>query len=156
VGKSSRLEELGFGQLLDRSGGFKRDSWEDYFGDLVRETRLGDYVSPTRKIVRGNGGQVGGPAKFTTEHIGAITCADQNVMNRVRQNLIFWLSRSNLVKIVRTSTGADAELRGQIARKGDEVTITLTEQKRHLSEDITGLSSDLDFVTQQLADRMHF
>lgn len=156
VGKSSRLEELGFGQLLTKGGGFKRDSWEDYFGDLVREIRLGDYVAPTRRIIRGNSGKVNAPVKLTSIHIGTISCADQKLMNRVRQNLIFWLSRSNLVKIVRLSTDADAVVNGKILNKNGEITITLTEQKRHISEDITGLSSDLDFVTQQLADRMHF
>jgi hypothetical protein len=65
------------------------------------------------------------------------------------------LSRSQQVKLVRVSTDADAILRGRIDRKDGELTLTLTEDKRKLKEDITGLTSDLDFLTQQVADRMH-
>jgi len=155
IGKSTRLETLGFGQLEAKNGGFKRDAWEQYFGDLVSETRLGDYVPPTRKIERGKSGAISATAKLTSVHIGAITCDDQHLMDRVRQNLIFWLSRSPLIKIARVSTDADAILKGQIIRKDGELTIVLTEEKRRIKEDITGLFSDLDFVTQQLADRMH-
>jgi hypothetical protein len=42
---SPRLVSLGFGQLAVSSGGIKRDAWEKQFGDLVRELRLGDYLS---------------------------------------------------------------------------------------------------------------
>jgi hypothetical protein len=76
-------------------------------------------------------------------------------MERIRTNLVFWLSRSQQVKLVRVSTDADAILRGRIDRKDGELTLTLTEDKRKLKEDITGLTSDLDFLTQQVADRMH-
>jgi mono/diheme cytochrome c family protein len=43
---SPRLVSLGFGQLLVSGGGIKRDVWDRQFGDVVRELRLGDYVSP--------------------------------------------------------------------------------------------------------------
>lgn len=155
ISRSTRLSALGFGQLGGKDGGFKRDAWEDYFGELVGEIRLGDYVPPTRKIQRGKSGPVAATAKLTSVHIGAITCADQKVMERVRQNLIFLLSRSPLIKVVRVSTEADAVLRGQIIRKDSELTIVLTEDKRRLKEDLTGLSSDLDFLTRQVADRIH-
>ncbi|KAF0220321.1 MAG: WD-40 repeat-containing regulatory protein, partial [bacterium] len=41
---SSRLSALGYSQLLVANGGFKRDGWEKYFGDLVRELHLGEYI----------------------------------------------------------------------------------------------------------------
>lgn len=42
---SSRLSVLGYSQLLVANGGFKRDGWEKYFGDLVKELHLGEYLS---------------------------------------------------------------------------------------------------------------
>jgi formylglycine-generating enzyme required for sulfatase activity len=39
IGKSSELEKLGYGQLQGKSGGMKRDTWEEYFGTLVGEIR---------------------------------------------------------------------------------------------------------------------
>lgn len=41
---SSRLSTLGYSQLLVADGGFKRDGWEKYFGDLVNELHLGEYI----------------------------------------------------------------------------------------------------------------
>jgi mono/diheme cytochrome c family protein len=41
---SSRLSALGYSQLLVANGGFKRDGWEKYFGDLVQELNLGRYI----------------------------------------------------------------------------------------------------------------
>jgi hypothetical protein len=76
-------------------------------------------------------------------------------MDKVRQNLVFWLSRSRQVKLVRVSKDADAIIRGTIDRKDGEVTITLIDDKRKIKEDIAGLFSDIDFLTQQVADRMH-
>lgn len=157
IGRSSRLQALGFSQLEDKNGGFKRDAWEEHFGAVVAEIRLGDYVAPTRVIQRGKSGATVAPsARLTAVHVGQVTCADQRVMDRVRHNLIFLLSRSPVVKVVRTSAEADAILRGQIVRKDGELTVVLTEEKRRIKEDITGLFSDLDFVTQQVADRIHF
>jgi hypothetical protein len=46
LNSSPRLVSLGFGQLLVSGGGIKRDTWDRQFGDVVRELRLGDYVSP--------------------------------------------------------------------------------------------------------------
>jgi nitrous oxidase accessory protein NosD len=43
---SPKLSSLGYGQLLVANGRFKRDAWEEYFGDLARELMLGDYVAP--------------------------------------------------------------------------------------------------------------
>lgn len=50
---SSRLTNLGYNQLLVPNGGFKRDSWERYFGELVGELHLGDYV-PHANLVATN------------------------------------------------------------------------------------------------------
>lgn len=44
VSRSSRLLELGYGQLLVRGGGIRRDAWDKNFGDLARELDLGDHV----------------------------------------------------------------------------------------------------------------
>lgn len=41
---SSRLSALGYSQLLVANGGFKRDGWEKYFGDLVQELNLGQHI----------------------------------------------------------------------------------------------------------------
>ncbi|MBI4853047.1 MAG: hypothetical protein HY819_14750 [Acidobacteria bacterium] len=41
---SSKLSNLGYSQLLIANGGFKRDGWEKYFGDLVQELHLGQYI----------------------------------------------------------------------------------------------------------------
>ena len=38
--------DLGFGQLLGEHGGMKRDAWEEHFGTLVDELKLGGYVMP--------------------------------------------------------------------------------------------------------------
>jgi tetratricopeptide (TPR) repeat protein len=35
---------LGFGQLLVSGGGYKRDAWEEYFGELVKELELGTFL----------------------------------------------------------------------------------------------------------------
>jgi len=45
VSRSPRLLELGYGQLLVRGGGIRRDFWEKHFGDVVRELALGDHVA---------------------------------------------------------------------------------------------------------------
>jgi hypothetical protein len=159
VNKSSRLETLGFNQLTvedERNRGIKRDLWEENFGLLTREIALGDYVAPTRTVTRGGGGApTNAPLRQVAVHIGNITCANQSVMDKVRQNLVFWLSRSRQVKLVRVSKDADAIIRGTIDRKDGEVTITLIDDKRKIKEDIAGLFSDIDFLTQQVADRMH-
>lgn len=159
VNKSSRLESLGFNQLTvedERNRGIKRDLWEENFGLLTREIAIGDFVAPTRTVTRGGGtAPSAAPVRLTSIHIGNITCDDSRLMERIRTNLVFWLSRSQQVKLVRVSTDADAILRGRIDRKDGELTLTLTEDKRKLREDITGLTSDLDFLTQQVADRMH-
>lgn len=41
---SSRLQALGFGQLLVANGGFKREIWEKQFRDIVRELNLGEFA----------------------------------------------------------------------------------------------------------------
>jgi formylglycine-generating enzyme required for sulfatase activity len=51
VRESSKLAELGFAQLLAEDGGMKRDTWDDYFDDLVAELKLGAYLKPERPIV---------------------------------------------------------------------------------------------------------
>ena len=53
VQRSSELQKLGFGQLTLANGGIKRDAWEQYFGNLVEEIGLGDYLKPTQ--FRGQG-----------------------------------------------------------------------------------------------------
>jgi len=45
VSRSQRLLELGYGQLLVRDGGIRRDAWDKNFGDLARELDLGDHVA---------------------------------------------------------------------------------------------------------------
>jgi mono/diheme cytochrome c family protein len=47
LSSSDTLRQLGLGALL--SGGvFKRDAWEDIFGDVVEELRSGDYIRQSR------------------------------------------------------------------------------------------------------------
>jgi len=45
VRASSRLSSLGYSQLVVANGAFKRDAWEKYYGDLVQELHLGEYLS---------------------------------------------------------------------------------------------------------------
>ena len=45
VSRSPRLLERGYGQLLVRGGGIRRDAWDRNFGDLARELDLGDYLA---------------------------------------------------------------------------------------------------------------
>ena len=45
IAMSSRLLGLGYGQLLVRDGGIRRDAWDKNFGDLARELELGDHVA---------------------------------------------------------------------------------------------------------------
>ncbi len=45
VRTSSRLSSLGYSQLLVADGGFKRDGWEKYFSDLVKELHLGEPIA---------------------------------------------------------------------------------------------------------------
>jgi hypothetical protein len=44
IARSQRLLELGYGQLLVRPGGIRRDAWDRNFGELVGELSLGEYV----------------------------------------------------------------------------------------------------------------
>jgi mono/diheme cytochrome c family protein len=45
ISRSPRLLERGYGQLLVRRGGIRRDAWDRNFGDLARELDLGDYLA---------------------------------------------------------------------------------------------------------------
>ena len=45
VSRSPRLLERGYGQLLVRGGGIRRDAWDRNFGDLARELDLGDHLA---------------------------------------------------------------------------------------------------------------
>jgi len=45
IARSARLLTLGYGQLLVKPGGLRRDAWDKNFGDLVRELGLGDHVA---------------------------------------------------------------------------------------------------------------
>ena len=45
IARSARLLTLGYGQLLVKQGGVRRDAWDKNFGDLVRELGLGDHVA---------------------------------------------------------------------------------------------------------------
>ncbi len=51
IGKSQRLQQLGYGQLLVEDGGMKRDAWESYFGDLAREASLGEPLMPLHSVL---------------------------------------------------------------------------------------------------------
>ena len=45
IARSARLLTLGYGQLLVKQGGVRRDAWDKNFGNLVRELGLGDHVA---------------------------------------------------------------------------------------------------------------
>jgi hypothetical protein len=45
IARSARLLTLGYGQLLVKQGGVRRDAWDKNFGHLVRELGLGDHVA---------------------------------------------------------------------------------------------------------------
>jgi len=45
IARSARLLTLGYGQLLVKPGGLRRDAWDKNFGELVRELGLGDHVA---------------------------------------------------------------------------------------------------------------
>ncbi len=87
VRKSSRLSALGFGQLLVEDGGFKRDAWEEYYGDLVKELGLGAYQPPQIIVREGkapaapsggspSGGSPGGSPSRLTRRINPIDGAE--------------------------------------------------------------------------------
>jgi hypothetical protein len=49
---NSRLNNLGFGQLLAPGGAIKRDVWEKHFSDIARELRLGVFLPGHRLAVK--------------------------------------------------------------------------------------------------------
>jgi hypothetical protein len=50
IAQSSELQKLGFGQLLSPSGGIKRDLWEQDFGKVVSELKLGEFLKPSEPL----------------------------------------------------------------------------------------------------------
>jgi hypothetical protein len=162
IGRSPQLQRLGFDQLVGPKGGIKRDTWEEGFGLLVQEARLGDFLTPGSpvRVVRGFDQRV-------VVTIGSITGRDGagrgwggargGPVELVRQQLISWLSRSDDIRVAQTRDRADFNLTGIVTqRPGNRVSIEIREPSRNLIEEITGAQDDLDFLMQQLANRINF
>jgi mono/diheme cytochrome c family protein len=149
LGKSTELDRLGFGQLLTANGGMKRDAWEQYFGDLVEDIRLGDYLKPTQP--RGKGHNEAQAIRRTVR-IVRFTGPDAR---GAEQDLAFWLGHSDDLQVIGST--ADVNLTGTITPVGqDKITLVARDTATGLSEEASGVSTDLHFLTQQLADKVAF
>jgi hypothetical protein len=162
ISRSPQLQRLGFDQLLGPKGGIKRDTWEEGFGVLVQEARFGDFLTP------------GNPIRFTRPFdqravvtIGTINGRDGagrgwglargGPVEQVRQRLIFWLSQSDDIRVGQPRDRVDFNLTGIVTqRPPNRVSIEIREPSRGLLEEITGNQDDLDFLMQQLANRINF
>lgn len=113
IGHSTELEKLGFGQLQGEKGGIKRDLWEENFGTLVEEIRLGEYVKPAEFRKHSD---VARAADLPTLRIGDFR-GEQHVTQKVRQQLFIWLNQSAELRL--TTGRADHALRGEISARGD-------------------------------------
>lgn len=149
LGKSTELDKLGFGQLLTANGGMKRDAWEQYFGDLVENIRLGDYIKPTQFREKG---RQDAQAVRRTVRIVRFTGPDAH---QAEQDLAFWLGHSDDLLVIGST--ADVNLTGTITPVGqDKITLVVRDTVTGLSEEASGVNSDLHFLTQQLADKVAF
>jgi hypothetical protein len=54
---NTRLNNLGFGQLLAQGGAVKRDVWEKHFGEIARELQIGQHLRGSQLAVRWNSNQ---------------------------------------------------------------------------------------------------
>ncbi|MCW3054371.1 MAG: hypothetical protein JWN14_3541, partial [Chthonomonadales bacterium] len=146
VERSSELQKLGFGQLTIANGGIKRDAWEQYFGNLIEETGLGDCLKPTQ--FRGQGQLHQADAVRRTVRFTGFTGPQARA---AQQDLESWLRRSDDLQIV--SGGADVSLTGTVTTVGaDKVTIVVRDAAQGLSEEASGALGDFHFLTEQLAD----
>ncbi len=149
VERSSELQKLGFGQLTIANGGIKRDAWEQYFGNLVEETGLGEYLKPTQFRGQGQNNQV--EAARRTIRFVSFTGPQSR---QARQDIKSWLRRSDDLQLV--SGGADVSLTGTVTTVGNErVTIVVRDPAQGLSEEASGTPDDLHFLTEQLADKIN-
>lgn len=149
LARNSELEKLGFTQLQGANGGIKRDLWEENFGTVVEELRLGDYIKPSQ---------------FRREHAGTqeddrptVTLGtfrgDQSLARQVQQGLFVLLNQSQEIRLV--SGRADNNLRGEVNLRGDTLTLSLSDSNRNIREEALGKENELNFLIQQLATRIH-
>lgn len=149
VERSSELQKLGFGQLQLAGGGMKRDAWEQYFGNLVEETGLGDTLKPTQ--FRGAGQDANAAAVRRTLRFASFSGSGAR---QAQSDLESWLRRSGDLQIV--SGGADVSLTGTVTTVGsDRVTIVVRDDSQGLSEEASGAAGDIPFLTEQLADKIN-
>ena len=149
VERSGELQKLGFGQLTIANGGIKRDAWEQYFGNMVEETGLGDCLKPTQ--FRGAGQPNQAEAVRRTVRFASFTGPQSR---EARQDLESWLRRSDDLQLV--SGGADVNLTGTVTTVGEErVTIVVRDAAQGLSEEASGAGNDFHFLTEQLADKIN-
>lgn len=147
VSRSSELQKLGFGQLTIVNGGIKRDAWEQYFADMAREVGLGEVVKPTQ--FRKQNGQ----ADIARKTVRFLNFSGPDGRS-VKQDLESWLRRSGELQVV--FGGADVTLIGSLTTVGDSrVTLVVKDTAQGISEEVSGASTDLHFLTEQLAEKIH-
>jgi hypothetical protein len=163
IDRSPQLQRLGFDQLLGSKGGIKRDTWEEGFGVLVQEARFGDFLTPGNPVrfvrtfdqrVAVNIGNING---FNSAGRGGWGAARGGPVELVRSRLIFWLSQSDDIRVVQPRDRADINLTGTVTQQANSrVSVEIRETSRGIVEQTTGAQSDLDFLMQQLANRINF
>lgn len=150
--RSSELEKAGFGQLQGDTGGIKRDLWEENFGSVVEELRLGTYLKPSqfRHPLTEHSQRDARP----TVSVGVLTGPEPQVQ-QLRQALIFWLNQSNDVRVV--GRDGDYHLKGTLlVKESGQVVVQVGDPKWNILVSTPGASQDTQFLAQQIANQANF
>jgi hypothetical protein len=151
VSRSTELGKVGFFQLLGENGGIKRDTWEQYFGLMVEELRLGEYLKPTL-----HHSPVGVPDDLPTVSVGQLS-GPAGPAEEARQALIYWLNQSKDLRLVEGK--ADYHFKGTLRVKepgSEQVALQVGDETRGKTEDASGSAGDAGFLAQQVANKLNF
>lgn len=152
---SSELKRLGFSQLLGPNGGIKRDTWEEHFGTLVSELRLGEFLRPALPHPTPPHAPTPQGDRRPSVGVAAVSAPTPAQAARLRSLLVYWLGQSPRLRVA--STGADHTLRVTVRPEpGGQLGAQVTDAAGKLQASVTAPSDDLSGLAEQLAAAVHF
>lgn len=142
IEKSSVLESRGFGQFLGAEGGMKRDSWEQSFGVMVSEIRVGEPTGAAAKRAE-EPEDPRTPVQFLTE-------GSDTLVSRAKSQIFLRLGQSFDLR----PTTSHAETRVKIASRTSDESLDLIAIVRGQELKATGSRESVLELADNLADRI--